>query len=149
LLNTKFSNYSKVDETETEETPKVVEEAVVTKPDSEEPKEDTNGHTENGKETTEVENGEDKTENGKDKNGEDTIEEEKNGVDKAENGHEKTENGHSNGNSNGHTENGATKRKADDAGDAALEPIPVSAEKIAKLTETEEKVEEKEVEATT
>merc|ERR1719510_1887359 len=67
---------------------------------------------------------------------------------KAENGESKAENGHPNGNAKEHTESEATKRKADDAGDAALEPIPVSAEKIAKLSQTEEKVEEKEAEVT-
>ena len=139
-FNTKFLNYSPVEVTETEETPKVVEEV-------KEVVEETNGHTENGKETTEVKNGEDKAENGEEKNGEEKNGEDKNGEDKAENGHEKSENGHSNGDSNGHTENGTTKRKVEE--DSVPEPIPVSAEKIAKLTETEEKVEEKEVEATT
>merc|ERR1712066_1144955 len=67
---------------------------------------------------------------------------------KAENGESKAENGHPNDNVKEHTESEATKRKADDAGDAALERIPVSAEKIAKLSVTEEKVEEKEAEVT-
>ena len=86
----------------------------------------------NGKETTEEANGDEETHKDADfpKNGE---------AEKAENGHE-----------NGDAEKDL-KRKVDETEDAeaALEPIPVSAEKIAKLTETtEEKEEVKEVEAT-
>merc|ERR1712226_862554 len=97
-----------------EETPKVVEVEETT----EEKKEETNGHTENGNGTTEEKNGEEKND------------------------------GHKNGDSeNGHSENGAPKRKVEE--EAAPEPIPVSAEKIAKLTETtEEEVKEVPVEAT-
>jgi hypothetical protein len=49
---------------------------------------------------------------------------------KAENGESKAENGHPNDNVKEHTESEATKKKADAAGDAALEPIPVSAKKL-------------------
>merc|ERR1712088_1114104 len=101
-----------------EETPKVVEET------TEEKKEETNGHTE-------------------EKNGEEGVH--KDADYKTE---EKAENGDKNGDAaeNGHTEEKvAEKRKVEE--DAAPEPIPVSAEKIAKLTETTEE-EVKEVEAT-
>jgi len=112
-----------VEETK-EETPKVVEET------TEEKKEETNGHTENGNGTTDEQNGEERVHKDADYKTEET----------AENGHK-----------NGDAENGdseekvAEKRKAED--DAAPEPIPVSAEKIAKLTETTED-EVKEVPAT-
>merc|ERR1712045_680327 len=97
-----------VEETK-EETPKVVEE--------------TTGHTET-------------TENGKteEKNGEEGVH--KDADYKTE---EKAENGDKNGDAaeNGHTEEKvAEKRKVEEV--AAPEPIPVSAEKIAKLTETTE-----------
>lgn len=60
----------------------------------------------------------------------------------AENGEAKAENGHPNDNVKDHTENEVTKSKADDTEDVALEPIPVYAEKIAKLSVTEEKSED-------
>lgn len=47
---------------------------------------------------------------------------------------------------NGHSKE-AAKRKADESGDAAEEPIPVSAEKIAKLKEQESAAEDKADEA--
>jgi len=81
------------------------------------------------------------TENGKteEKNGEEGVH--KDADYKTE---EKAENGDAA--ENGHTEEKvAEKRKVEE--DAAPEPIPVSAEKIAKLTETTEE-EVKEVEAT-
>jgi hypothetical protein len=127
-----------------EETPKV-EESEVTN-GSTEPKEETNGHVKNGDDAV-AESSEGKAENGEAEAKSDEAKAE-NGEPKAENGEPKAENGHSNGDANGHQESEATKRKADDAGDAVPEPIPVSAEKIAKLSETEEKVEEKEAEAT-
>ena len=119
-------HFSPVVEETKEETPKVVEET------TEEKKEETNGHTET-------------TENGKteEKNGEEGVH--KDADYKTE---EKAENGDKNGDAaeNGHTEEKvAEKRKVEE--DAAPEPIPVSAEKIAKLTETTEE-EVKEVEAT-
>ena len=126
-----------------EEAPKVEEKVEATN-GSTEHKEETNGHAKNGDAV--AQNG-DKAENGKAEaeNGEAKPE---NGESHAENGESKAENGHSNGDAKEHTESEATKRKADDAGDAVPEPIPVSAEKIAKLSETEEKVEEKEPEVT-
>merc|ERR1712072_1650897 len=96
---------------------------------------------ENGK--AEAENDEAKAGSDEAKAGSDEAKAE-NDEPKAENGESKAENGQPNDNVKEHSESEATKRKADDAGDAALEPIPVSAEKIAKLSVTEEKAEEKE-----
>ena len=116
-------------------TPKVVEEV--------EEKEETNGHTENGNGTTEVKDVDETTEETNEIHKDADYE---NGEKVAENGHE---NGATKEDSNGHTENGAVKRKVEEEELAPLEPIPVSAEKIAKLTETtEEKEEVQEVEAT-
>merc|ERR1712173_419946 len=116
-------------------------------------KEETNGHDMKGDVVAEngdiAENGnaesrsdEAKAENDEPK-GENNEPKAENNEPKAENCESKVENGHSDDSVKEHTESEATKRKADDAGDAALEPIPVSAEKIAKLSVTEEKVEEK------
>merc|ERR1711881_505769 len=122
-------------ETTAEETPKVVEGV--------EEKEETNGHTENGNGTTEVRDVDETTEETNEIHKDADYE---NGEKVAENGHE---NGATKDDSNGHTENGAVKRKVEEEELAPLEPIPVSAEKIAKLTETtEEKEEVQEVEAT-
>jgi len=122
-------------ETTAEETPKVVEEV--------EEKEETNGHTENGNGTTVVKDVDETTEETNEIHKDADYE---NGEKVAENGHE---NGATKEDSNGHTENGAVKRKVEEDELAPLEPIPVSAEKIAKLTETtEEKEEVQEVEAT-
>ena len=70
---------------------------------------------------------------------------------RAENDKHEAEKGHPNDNVKEHTENEATKRKVDDARDVAVEPIQVSAEKIAKPSITEEKTEDdaKERQATT
>merc|ERR1712108_109441 len=110
-------------------------------------KEETHGHDMKGDVVAEngakAENDEPKGENNESK-AENNEPKGENNEPKAENGESKVENGPSDDSVKEHTESEATKRKADDAGDAALEPIPVSAEKIAKLSVTEEKVEEKE-----
>ena len=106
----------------TEEAAKVEEEA--TNGDAKAPEEATNGDAKAPEEAT----------NGVAK----APEEATNGNGNATNGDAEVTNGDSNGHTNGDSETKeATKRKAEDAGDAP-EPVEVSAEKIAKLKEAAE-----------
>ena len=120
----------------TEETPKEVVEETPAKEEAAADKEvevvEKNGHK----------NGEAKNGNGEAKNGDSEAKngdsEEKNGDSEEKNGKTEEKNGDSNGHTNGDAaDKEAPKRKADDSGDAKEEPIPVSAEKIAKLKEAE------------
>merc|ERR1712107_271028 len=124
ILTNKMADTQETTPTTTETTPEVVE----TPKAEETPKETVEETKEEAKEET----------NGEAKNGD------------SENGHKNgdSENGHSNGNGKEaeatEEDKEATKRKAEEAGDT--EPVPVSAEKIAKLKETTEETETKEAE---
>jgi len=133
LIQLKMADNVETKPTETpvaEETPKVVEE---TKEEN-----GKNGDSENGHKNGDSENGHSKngdSENGHSKNGdsENGHKAEENGKTETENGKEDT-NGKEAETENGDADKEATKRKAEED---KPESIPVSAEKIAKLTETE------------